>query len=331
MPLQTSVLSSPSDARALVPQWVELWDRTPTASVFQRPEWLLPWWHSFARDRPVWIFCAHDGGALVGLVGCWLRTDASGRRVLALLGEAVSDYLDAIIAPDRVAAVVGELWRALDTLRDIDGIEFHELRADSPLLADAPEGWSDRVEPQSVCPALSLPSTLGSAADVLPAELAHQLVRARRKLERRGAVRFERADPGTVAAHLAHFFRLHRLRWDRRGVAGVRDADLEAFHASAASQLAACNMLELWTLSLAGRAIASVYALADRGCLRLYLGTFDPEFSACSPGGLAILHVVEQGIAAGMGELDMLRGAEDWKYRWGARARTNVRRILRRH
>jgi CelD/BcsL family acetyltransferase involved in cellulose biosynthesis len=49
-----------------------------------------------------------------------------------------------------------------------------------------------------------------------------------------------------------------------------------------------------------------------------YIGGFDPQFSSLSPGSLLIGHAIEQAEAEGAAHFDFLRGAEAYKYRWGA-------------
>jgi CelD/BcsL family acetyltransferase involved in cellulose biosynthesis len=50
----------------------------------------------------------------------------------------------------------------------------------------------------------------------------------------------------------------------------------------------------------------------------VYIGGFDPRWSALSPGTLLLGHAIEQATAEGAAAFDFLRGAEAYKYRWGA-------------
>jgi CelD/BcsL family acetyltransferase involved in cellulose biosynthesis len=66
-----------------------------------------------------------------------------------------------------------------------------------------------------------------------------------------------------------------------------------------------------------------LYCLADGphlACRRWYdyIGGFDPEFALLSPGTLLIGHALDAATAEGATATDFLRGAEPYKYRWGA-------------
>ena len=49
------------------------------------------------------------------------------------------------------------------------------------------------------------------------------------------------------------------------------------------------------------------------------------RFDACSPGALLLEHAIGEAVRTAAGEFDFLRGAEAYKYRWGARDRPQYR------
>ena len=67
---------------------------------------------------------------------------------------------------------------------------------------------------------------------------------------------------------------------------------------------------------------AALYGFVCRGRLSCYLQGIDPAASYCSPGVALLRRVIEHAIAEGVREMELLRGAEPYKYRWGARDRT---------
>jgi CelD/BcsL family acetyltransferase involved in cellulose biosynthesis len=98
----------------------------------------------------------------------------------------------------------------------------------------------------------------------------------------------------------------------------LADARARAFHSDVIGELANAGLLRLYVLEVAGRAAAAFYGVADRHRWFYYLGGFDPEFARYSIGSLVILHALEQAAASSATEFDFLRGAESYKYRWGA-------------
>ena len=77
---------------------------------------------------------------------------------LQLLGTGVSDYLDLLSLPEYESEAAAAIIDSLNTAQ-CDLCDWQELRADSPLLREAPpEGWQCETVVQEVCPILSLPA-----------------------------------------------------------------------------------------------------------------------------------------------------------------------------
>jgi CelD/BcsL family acetyltransferase involved in cellulose biosynthesis len=55
MPLRAEIITNGKAFEALAPQWWELWRRCPSATPFQTPALLLPWWRHFAPGQLVAI------------------------------------------------------------------------------------------------------------------------------------------------------------------------------------------------------------------------------------------------------------------------------------
>jgi CelD/BcsL family acetyltransferase involved in cellulose biosynthesis len=60
-----------------------------------------------------------------------------------------------------------------------------------------------------------------------------------------------------------------------------------------------------------------------------YIGGFDPDRAALSPGALLLGHAIEAAVREGAVAFDFLRGREAYKLRWGARDTHTHRRRLR--
>ncbi|TIU68745.1 MAG: glycosyl transferase, partial [Mesorhizobium sp.] len=83
------------DARAfedLEPHWWRLWRRTISATPFQSPAWLIPWWRTFAPGDLAAI-AVWSGDALAGLAPLYVERHDRGQRLLPI-GISLSDYLD---------------------------------------------------------------------------------------------------------------------------------------------------------------------------------------------------------------------------------------------
>lgn len=306
------------------PDWERLWARSPGATPFSAPAWLLPWCRHLARDPP-WSLLAWRGRELAGLAPTFVYADA-GRRVLGLLGGGVSDYQDALAedAPTALELLAGLLERRAA----FDRCELEALPAGSPLLAAA-RALGLAASSQDVCPALPLPARAAELARIASPSLLADVRKQRRRLARFGALEVVHSTPATWRELLEDVLRLHRARWRSRGGNGVMgDADLERFHLHAAGELCAAGLLQLTAIQLDGRTIAALHALAARGRVHAYQQGIDPAMASYSPGSVLVASAVERAIADGASELDLLRGAEPYKYRWGAIDRPTFRLAL---
>jgi CelD/BcsL family acetyltransferase involved in cellulose biosynthesis len=166
-------------------------------------------------------------------------------------------------------------------------------------------------------------------SECLPARKRRDVKQARNRAARRGGFRIERAHDLEPA--LDHLFRLHALRWESRGEAGVLAQErVRAFHREAAAGLFAAGLLRLYVLRIAGDVAAVFYGFSHRDRIYGYLTGLDPAFAYESPGVTIVAHAIEQALAEGAREFHFLRGREAYKYRWGAVDRWNRRLSVRR-
>jgi CelD/BcsL family acetyltransferase involved in cellulose biosynthesis len=316
--LDIVVLDDDAAVRGLAPEWAALWRRCPGATPFQHPAWLLPWWAVFGTGRPRLALLRGAGGALLALLPIY-ELAAEGKTLP--IGAGLSDYFDALIAPDAADDAAEILLRA--ALHD-SAVPCHLLDLPPGAAvrhARTPPGWRSRLIETEPCPVLDIGST--------PARQLRKLRMSRHRSDRAGgwAMRTARAD--TLHETFAELIRLHAARWGERGEPGVlSDPRVRAFHAAALPGLHAAGLLRLRALRLADRVAAVIYALQVPGRMFCYLGGFDPARGFESPGTLLLGAMLEEAAAQGVTECHFLRGAEAYKYAWGARDRRNALRIL---
>ncbi|MFL5122416.1 MAG: GNAT family N-acetyltransferase [Microvirga sp.] len=321
------IIRTAAALEAIEPAWWELWRRARTATPFQSPAWLIPWWRHFAPGELTTAAAWRDG-RLIGLAPFYREDGALGRRLLPL-GISVSDYLD-VLLDDGEAEAAAALVAALDREPAWDSLECEELSPDAAAISlPAPAGWVETIVAQSACPVLVFSSP--RLAEFLPGQTRRKLNLARNRAARRGGCRIERVKGEGLLDGFAELVRLHALRWQARGDPGVlADARVAAFHRDALPRLDRAGCLRLYLLRFDGAAAAGFYGFSHRGRGYSYLTGFNPAFAFESPGALLLAHAVETAITDGAGEFHFLRGREAYKYEWGAADRWNRRRSFRR-
>lgn len=323
MSLSAEMVTDAAGLDGLRPAWEALWRATPDAAPFQSPAWMLAWWRQFGTDMPR-VAVLRDGAAVAGLLPLYVLEEA-GRRKLLPVGAGLTDYQAPLLLPGSGADAAALLCAALDRAR-ADGTEACDLidvPPDSALRGVAPPpGWRGGWAETDPCPVLAAGAGLREA---VPARMLRKLRMNRHRAERIGGWVVEDVAPATLDAMLDDLIRLHGARWTARGEAGGVFADprVGAFLRDAAAGLLACGVLRLQALRLRGEVAAVHCALTAPGRLLLYVGGFDDALAFHSPGTLLLGHMIEQAQAEGR-EIHFLRGAEGYKYAWGARDRMNA-------
>lgn len=324
--MPTEIISTTAALEALGPEWDTLWRNASDATPFQSPHWLLPWWKHFGGSEPH-VVLQREGTTLQALAPLYiLRDDDSDESLGLLLGTGISDYLDLLSLPsvaiDGVLAAIGQsdcqLW------------DFQQLRPTSLLAtAAAPAGWTDSVEDHDTCPLLSLRDANHDFENLLSVHARKKLRYYTRALSRIGPLAFERATDANLDTLLTALFDLHAARWKQRGLPGVLADDVvQQFHRDVARRMLHAGALRMFALSVKGVPAAVFYGFAHQATTCYYLSGYDPQYEKQSIGTVLVSHAVANAIEEGQTTFDFLRGAEDYKYSWGAVDRINRHRSL---
>jgi CelD/BcsL family acetyltransferase involved in cellulose biosynthesis len=321
-------IMSGAQLERLAPQWQALWRRTPNATPFQSPEWLLPWWGCFGNAAPV-VVAAYDDDQLIGLLPLYLLEEGGCRKLLPL-GVSLSDYLDALIDPT-YPGLADILLRNLIGVPGWDECDLPDLSPAADLLGAAcPTAFSENRSGNQMCPLLPLPDSIEKSDEIIPRKTSRYLRRARQRATSVGAVTVSQADADTVGAHMSELFRLHERRWECLADQGVcADPTVRSFHATAAKRLFDAGMLRLYSLRIGDAPVAAYYGFTAKRSTFAYMTGFDPDWAELRPGAQIIGHAIEEAIREGAREFHFLRGGEAYKYAWGAVDRPNTARILR--
>jgi CelD/BcsL family acetyltransferase involved in cellulose biosynthesis/glycosyltransferase involved in cell wall biosynthesis len=302
-------------------EWSDLWDRCLRASIFQHPDWLIPWCAPFGVHEP-WVLLLRHRKVLVAVVPLLVYRRGE-ERVLTLMGGGVSDDQDAIFDPALAGAAVTAALAHMYARHDQwDVCELENLRPESPLVQTslrfgALAGYFVRHDTRL---ALALPEQAEDLEHVIPKRMLDNIKYLQRRANRDAVpASIETVTPRTLAAMFDDLTRLHRARWALRGRTGVLTDRLEAFHREAAQALLERGLLRMYTLSLGGRVAAATYGFCTKGRSVYYLGGFDPDFSRYSPGTQLVGHAIERAVTEDHAHtFDFLRGREDYKRAWGA-------------
>ena len=323
-PLRAQVLET---AEELKP-YEEAWDAL--AAQAQRPycapAWMLAWWREAAEEgsalRAVVVL---DGEELAGIAPFYVEPRSPGltaryRPLASSLSARIEPLARVGWEPDVAAAVAVALAGAEP---EPGVIVFENVLAASPwpqLLARSwpalGEPWVERhtpiAAPTLAIAGLNLDDWLASKSR----NFRGQMRRARRKLEKQGAVFRMSESEDELERDLIAFARLHRARWDFRGGSAVLHEPVERMLADAGRALLPSQRFRLFSIELEGRTVSSQLFLAAGGELAYWLGGFDESLSSQWPSLQGLVQALEDGFERGEDRFDLGAGAQHYKYRF---------------
>jgi len=281
--LRTEILTRTDRLDALRTDWQALWNRTPDATPFQSPAWLMPWWRLFGNGRPR-VVVLRDDRTLHAVLPAWC--DGDGR--IRLMGDDRPAVTDALVAPGMREGAADRLLDALDRRDDWTALRLRGLRPDGLIAGDA-------VRDPDAAPLrrISLPATLD---DGVRARLAGLRLRA----DGRIGLRIETATPVSRDRLLGLLCGLHGVD-DRAG-----DPAVGAFLRDAAAGLMALGLLRLSVVWLDHQPAAGVFAVAGRGGIWIVLAGDNPVHVRHAPLEIAFGHALEQAAVEGAGAATLL-------------------------
>ncbi|MFJ4674477.1 GNAT family N-acetyltransferase [Kitasatospora sp. NPDC088783] len=307
----------------LVHDWRELVAADPDGSWFAGPDWVLAWWRTLGAGQPgeVAVWRGPDGRAeaVLPLGAARLRVHRRAPvevPVLTLLGAGpgAADHCGPAARPHRRAEVAA--WLADRARR-----ETLWLPNLDPAHAGLPPVGARPVA-RTACPRADLtagPDRLGSR-DFRAANR-----RAHRRLAAAG-IDFHWLPPAAARPELLdELLRLHRLRREAAaGGASSFGADRLPLHRLLV-QGSAPGRGPAFQLARRGDEVVGVlygFRWADR--FAYYQTGWDPRFAADSLGTALVDAAIRACAAEGVRTFDFLRGAEPYKYRFGAVDRTDT-------
>lgn len=317
-------LRSTDELHAAIPRWSALWRGDPSATPFQSPEWLVPWWRQFGQDDLRAVAIAR-GGAWIGFLPFYLyREPYTGERQLLQLGVSTSDYLDGLFAP---ACTAAHIRGALDLLLREPGWDVFYASQLPPhsRLFHAVQQMQDETGNERRIRQLEGESCSRMRAVTmadLPVKIRRNAMYYRNCAMRQGKLELQVADSTNWAEAFGALRRLHTERWLERGETGVlSDERTLEWHREALPLLERSGILRLISLRLNGEMIAVLYALVDPAWRPLrtqyiYLTGYSTRHSALRPGTLSIALASERAAEEGIAVIDMLRGHETYKQLW---------------
>jgi CelD/BcsL family acetyltransferase involved in cellulose biosynthesis len=300
--------------------------RRPT--IFSTWEWIHTWWKHFGRGYGLFVLFVRRGDELVGILPLarrleWIEEALLPGRVLGYCGsrELYSDHVDVIAAEKDASECVGAVIEFLHReYRDWDVLRLSHVGEDSSVLSfvrasSIPFAFHARVVSSS--PYLRLGGTFDEYRATLSRAGRSKLKRAWTVAREQLGLIYDAPRDVAVPGAIREAFQLQNLRAAEKGVtSNFRGEPLASFHAEFATLADGEGRLRMRFLRYGGRPIAFWYCFALHGRVYAYQQGFDPEWGDRKVATVLLYDVIDEACREGMTELDLLRGASDFKSRW---------------
>jgi CelD/BcsL family acetyltransferase involved in cellulose biosynthesis len=314
-----------ADVESALNEWETLYAADPDATPFVSPGWARAWMTYWAPEATPWLLRVRDGDRIAGLMPLAIRRRGP-IRLLGMLGQEPGDYWDVVAAPgDRQAASAAAAEELARRSGEWDAGILSCIPPGSKIR-DALVGAGLRILDRAdvPCPAITLPATFEDYLASLPRSRRGNVRRHLRRLDMRTVERVEIRNADQLPAALACCQDLHLAQWDQRGRVAEpahRTERFRAFLLHAVQALAPSGQALVWELRVDGKTAGMYVNFADDRSFYWYHGGFDPAHARMGIGKIAIIAGIRDSIEHGRERYDFTRGAEPYKYWFGAHDR----------
>jgi len=331
LPGQWYVITKEAEFQDLREDWERLFAANPKHCPFQSWSWTSAWLKHLAGPHELHVICFRDEGQELQFVLPLVRSSGNKGGKPARLynvcgyGRECSDHVSALRLPgldarlaDVAATGIAEACNSTDRveLGNLDdGEEFAsilagEIRHRHRIV---------RHEQFTTCPAVELPDTWEAFLQKLSSNFRSQVRRFRKRVENSENAGFRSLDASEAESFAHELIRLNRSRIGQKGqVSSLEDPAFRDFLVEVIPAMAISGLATMDVVEMDGQIVGAALNLMHGQSIYYYMGGFDDAAKNLRPGTALFARAIERGIAEGYLRYDFLRGAEPYKYRWGA-------------
>src|SRR5258706_5443527 len=265
----------------------------------------------FSRRQNIQTLGLFEGEELVAM-GSF---EGVGERVLFLGTKNVSeipgetqDVTDCgdLLYSENGRQQAGQIWTEIQKhfqQQGLSPLQLNYVRRDSPTFQAFEQSNSATLREDAVSPFIMLPNSWEDYLSALDGKKRHELNRKFNRLEAGASFKFY-SDPATEES-FGRFIELHKLSDPNK--ARFMTPEMESFF----RDLVTCDktdwQVQLCSLAIDDRTVASVMAFVNNDHTFLYNSGFDPDFAQYSVGFLVKALLIKQSIEQGKSTYDFLR------------------------
>jgi predicted N-acyltransferase len=181
------------------------------------------------------------------------------------------------------------------------------------------EGRTVRLVEQAVCPAIQFTGGWDHYARQLSSNFRSQIRRHHKRIVNHDTVSFRLIGVAEADAFTAELIRLNRTRMQDKGdVSSLEEEAFREFLHEAVPYMAREGLAWMDVVESGGDTFGAALNFVHGDTVYYYMGGFAEDAKSLRPGTALFVQVIQRSIERGLDQYDFLRGAENYKYRWGA-------------
>jgi len=289
--------------------------------LFLNLDWLSAWWKAFGEGKSQLILQVTEHDQPVGYAALTLSSRGRTHWTKAeFMGVGPSDRCG-IVARDGRADVHEAIWEHLRERDDWDVLELRDMRSGGPTEQNVRSMFPHAEKAGIMAPAIALGGSYEEYIASLSSKMRSTLRRGWRRLQDEGA-EFRSLRTADDAQEAVEWLgELNDQRWQSSSC--LQTSGMIDFIKDVSARLAGQGVV-FHALLVKNEPTAIAMGLEDRDRYLYYLTGFGPELERYSPGAVLLNRIIEECHQLGRSEVDMLRGAEAYKYRFNAVDRPQV-------
>ena len=326
--MRVDVVSSEAEFLSLRGPWEALAVDCAGSSVFHAWSTVYHAWKIDAVVEPH-VLVAREGEQVVGILPLGAKSRRNGPftwRALQTIGPKRLDFVDAIVAPERLHEVLtafaerlaGDWW-------SWDDLHLSPVREDAGLLAlvkiALPKRLRLSIERVGENLALALPEGAESWEDAVGGETRRTTRRILKRIDANGFVTAGVADGYPLSTAVDAFVELHVRRRSEFGETS-RFLDVDRVKLCAMVAEVVDDGGDLLMMEREGVPVATQLTLRAGTNVSHYRLAFDSEYRSFSPGIALLARAVDAAVKSGAREYDFGFGTEEYKRRWSNLSRS---------
>ena len=310
-------------------EWDALLKRSITQVPFLHWDYLSAWWHT--KGGGEWpmdssslaIVIARENDQLVGIAPLFISEKPDHPRALRFIGQVeVCDYLDLIAAPQDLERFTSKLLAFVAQEPKLIGLPLllDNILEESPTIAAlkaaaAEQNWHFTDEVLQPSPYIPMAPDWEQYLAGLDKKQRHEI---RRKL-RNATTQHDSSwyimqHSENCQEEMDAFLSMMRNEPDKDTFLNPLMVDFMQAVAEAACEN---EILQLAFLVMDGEKAGAYLSFINDKKLLVYNSAWNPKFSQFSPGWVLLAHMIQWAIENGFSEVDMMRGSESYKYKFG--------------